>query len=541
MSSYGARVPSPSVGDVLDVLEAAGVTLLSSRAGRALSVGRPVLHDRRRSLPTVAGGILLVAAMDPDEVRGEGLVGAAAQAGYSAAAVKTYGLDATVLATLADRAGVALLGVPDNLDWLQLGSLVITALESAVQSGSGRPAVGDLFGLANAIAASVGGACAIEDFQQRILAYSNIPGQPIDRERREGILGRQVPDVPENADQYRALYRSTEVLHFAAEPPALPRVAVAVRAGGDLLGSIWVVDAEGAFSSEEDRSLLAAADMAALHLLRQRSAEDLGRHQRSELVRALLDGRADPARTVTQLGLDPAGPFAIASFEVAAPDDGELRLHRVVDMVTLRAESLVGRTSCALLGGTVYALVSGPRTRGGEVLVHVCEELVATARQSLRLDLVAAVGTSVDDPAEIGASRADADRALLLLRRHPHMGPVTSTTRASDQLSLFGLTQLLDAHPDLVSARARLIRAHDAAHGTAYETFLATWLDCQRDVAASAARMSTHPNTVRYRLRRAVELFALDLDDPDQMLMLWLSLRAAARHAGRGRPVERAR
>jgi DNA-binding PucR family transcriptional regulator len=36
-----------------------------------------------------------------------------------------------------------------------------------------------------------------------------------------------------------------------------------------------------------------------------------------------------------------------------------------------------------------------------------------------------------------------------------------------------------------------------------------------------------HANTVRYRLRRAVELFGLDLDDADQMLVLWLSLRAA--------------
>jgi DNA-binding PucR family transcriptional regulator len=34
-----------------------------------------------------------------------------------------------------------------------------------------------------------------------------------------------------------------------------------------------------------------------------------------------------------------------------------------------------------------------------------------------------------------------------------------------------------------------------------------------------------HPNTVRYRLRRAAELFHLDLDDPDEVLTLWLALR----------------
>jgi DNA-binding PucR family transcriptional regulator len=198
----------------------------------------------------------------------------------------------------------------------------------------------------------------------------------------------------------------------------------------------------------------------------------------------------------------------------------------VVDLLTLRIESTAGRAACSLLGSTVYALVSGGRIRDAKSMVDICQDIVTTARQTLRLDLVAAVGTAVDQAAGISASRAEADRGLLLLHRHPHLGPVTSTERASDQLSLLALAQLLEEQPELVSARARLIRAHDREHGTAYEEFLATWLDCHRDVAATAARTSAHPNTVRYRVRRAVQLFGLDLGDPDQMLVLWLSLRA---------------
>jgi len=526
MPSYGADVRSASVGDLLDALQAAGVTLLSSGQGRALGVRRAVLHDPRRPLPEIRGGILLVPALDPDEVLVSGLVEAAAGRGFGAVVVQPYGADPIPLATLADRSGVALLGVPEELDWLQLTSLVTAVLDSATQAGPGAPAVGDLFALANAIAASVGGATAIEDFQQRILAYSNVPGQPTDAERREGILGRQVPDVPENPDQYRALYRARGVVRFGAEPPALPRVAVAVRAGTELLGSIWVVDADGTLGADADQSLLAAADMAALHMLRGRSAEDLARQQRVELVRALLESRADPARTVTQLGLDAAGPFAILTFEAVEPADASLQMHRVVDLVTLTAESRVGRASSALVGGTVYALVSGSRI-GEETLTRLCEDVVAHAGHSLRIELVAAVGASADLASGIAGSRADADRALLLLHRHPQLGRVTSTRRASDQLSLLGLGQVLESQPDLVSARARAIRAHDAAHGTAYEEALATWLDSLRDVGATAERLSTHPNTVRYRLRRAVELFGLDLDDPDEVLVLWLSLRTA--------------
>ncbi len=518
---------SASVGDLLDALQAAGVTLLSSPAGRALGIRRAVLHDPRRPLSENRGGILLVPALDPEGHVVRALVETAASQGFGAVAVQAFGVDAAPLATLADRFGVALLGVPEELDWLQLASLVTAVLDSATQAGPQASAVGDLFALANAIAAAVGGATAIEDFQRRILAYSHVEGQPTDAERREGILGRQVPEVPENPDQYRALHRSSGVQRFGAEPPALPRVAVAVRAGAELLGSIWVVDADGSLGADADQTLLAAADMAALHLLRGRSAEDLARQRRVELVGALLEGRADPVRTVAQLGLDAAGPFAMLTFEAVEPPDASLQLHRVVDLVALTAETRVGRAGSALVGGTIYALVSGARI-GEEVLIRLCEDVVGLVRQSLRIGLVAAVGAPADQPAGIAASRAEADLALVLLHRHPQLGPVTSATRASDQLSLLGLAQVLEARPDLVSARAREVREHDAAHGTAYERALATWLDCQRDVAATAARLSTHPNTVRYRIRRAVELFGLDLGDPDEVLVLWLSLRAAA-------------
>ncbi|MFD7898217.1 helix-turn-helix domain-containing protein [Streptomyces sp. NPDC059568] len=34
-----------------------------------------------------------------------------------------------------------------------------------------------------------------------------------------------------------------------------------------------------------------------------------------------------------------------------------------------------------------------------------------------------------------------------------------------------------------------------------------------------------HQNTLRYRTRRAVEVFGIDLHDADQRLILWLQLR----------------
>jgi len=151
--------------------------------------------------------------------------------------------------------------------------------------------VGDLFSLANAIAATTGGATAIEDMQQHVLAYSTLPGQLIDEDRREGILGRQVPDLPENAEQYASVFRATSAIWVPGAPPALARLAVAVRAGTQPLGSIWVVDAAGELDSDAEHALERAADIAALHMLHARSAADLARQQRAELHTPPARGR----------------------------------------------------------------------------------------------------------------------------------------------------------------------------------------------------------------------------------------------------------
>jgi DNA-binding PucR family transcriptional regulator len=44
-------------------------------------------------------------------------------------------------------------------------------------------------------------------------------------------------------------------------------------------------------------------------------------------------------------------------------------------------------------------------------------------------------------------------------------------------------------------------------------------------VAAAAAGLHVHPNTVRYRVRRIEEILESSLADPDVRLLLSLSLR----------------
>ncbi|MCZ0988950.1 hypothetical protein O1M54_30620 [Streptomyces diastatochromogenes] len=110
---------------------------------------------------------------------------------------------------------MALLSVAEDAAWHQVHLLLASAIGArpATTSDTG---LGDLFALADAIAAGVGGATAIEDPRQRILAYSTVPGQAVDEDRRQGILGLQVPASAENTEQYRRLFAADRPVRLPA-------------------------------------------------------------------------------------------------------------------------------------------------------------------------------------------------------------------------------------------------------------------------------------------------------------------------------------
>jgi DNA-binding PucR family transcriptional regulator len=51
------------------------------------------------------------------------------------------------------------------------------------------------------------------------------------------------------------------------------------------------------------------------------------------------------------------------------------------------------------------------------------------------------------------------------------------------------------------------------------------YLDAFGDVRSAAKLLHVHPNTLRYRVRRAAEVTGIDLDDPLQRLFAQLQLR----------------
>lgn len=527
------RVPNDessgiTVMELLHILDGAGLRLASRPTQLRLPLTSPTFFDPWTPPAGPRSGILLGIGLHPTALGSADVVRDAARRGFGAVVVKALSLSVETLVAVADAEDIALLVVDDEIEWRQLDALintVITAAEEADNSLTATP-VGDLFALANAIAALVGGATAIEDLHERVLAYSTVPGQPIDEDRREGILGRQVPELPENAEQYASVFRATGAVKVPGVPPALARIAIAVRAGAQPIGSIWVVDATGTLDADAERALESAADIAALHMLRARSAADLARQQRAELLRRLLEGGDDAKLVAGQLGLDRAGPFVVLAFQPEfEPTAEDLRMNRLVGLIGIQAESHQQGAEGVVIGNTVYALFSGHAASDVVGLETLARRLVARADSTLRIVVRASVGSSVTTIADISRSRHDADLVMLLLANWPSSTAVASAQGVRSRLTLLELAQVFRDTPRFLSQQAESVLALDARSGTEYAKTLRTYLDASRDSAVTAERLSLHQNTLRYRLRRVNELLGIDLDNPDDTLTLWLSLR----------------
>ena len=540
-AAVAARPVAPDAGHTLrtliERLHPAVLDVAVAPGGLDVSVSDPVIVDPAEPSTPPAGAVALAVGIDSDRARIT-MLRRLGETGAAAAVVKQAGAVSDAVLSAADEAGVAVLMAPPALSWGQLYTLLLTASSAApsVPSQVTEAPLGDLFALANAIAAAVGGATTIEDPTNRVLAYSNL-GHPIDPARQETILGRQVPSGwiqrLQEAGVFRRLWQTDEVVRiadFADEDTAyLSRIAVAVRAGGELLGSVWVIEGDHPISPEAERTLRDAGQIAALHLLRHRTATDVDRQRRTEALLALLAGTDSGEVAANTLGIAADRPSAVIAFAVR--DAGEsggasavVAAQRVADVAAVYCESYRRQAACAASGERVYLLVPVDTDLDAGPAVSLADAVVERAGQALRLRLQAGVGSAVSSLEGVAGARREADEVLDVLAEMPEQ-PVATIGGLRPKVILHRLRELAGRDRSLVAGQVAALAEQDAAKGTSWVQTLRAYFDAFGDMATAAAMVNVHPNTFRYRLRRITEVFGLDLDDPDERLVAELQLR----------------
>jgi PucR C-terminal helix-turn-helix domain/GGDEF-like domain len=560
--------PQPSLHRVLDDLGATLLELVCAPSGPASDeIGGVAIHDPvdEPALPRRAL-VLGVGVQAPSDTASL-LVSLGKHEAAGLVLRSPVTVDEAVAAAV-ESSGVALLALTRGASWTQLAALLRSLLaegdvgDDGAETLGGIPS-GDLFSVANAVAALIDAPVTIEDRSSRVLAFSGRQDEA-DRSRVETILGRQVPErysrLLVERGVFRELYRSDQPVYI--EPPSgavlpdfvLPRAAVAVRAGDEVLGSIWAAVREP-LTPDRARAMCDAARLVALHLLRIRAGADVSRRLRADLVSTALEGGTGAFEAVRRLGLADQ-PVVVLALAVTDPAERA----RLADALAMHLSAIHPRCAAAPVGDVAYGLIpvvppgAGGGTNTGTGTAEGADgtdgELRAVRIATGFLDRVGdrsrpviGIGQVAFDAAGLPAARACADRVLRVLRAAEAHGAGTETkgprvARLADvhaDALLMELRDLAAAHGDRPTGPVARLSAYDAEHGTNLVETLRAWLDAFGDVAAASAAMFVHANTFRYRLRRLTEVSGIDLTDQEARFAAMLQLRAVY-PAGPGRP-----
>lgn len=488
----------PTVAELLATLDAAVLGVRVAGGDTANVVTDIALPD---ATDEPAAGALVLGA------------GARLRSGLAGIVVREPGRDLP-----SSDSGPALLVVPPELPWGHLYSLLRTGLAGAHPQADGHAAgvaVGDLFSLANAIAAAVGLPVTIEDAQLRVLAYSSLD-QPVDEPRRQTIVGRAPPPAwieRIEADGIIARLRGDEELLRFEHADLDTRLVAPVRAGPELLGSIWAA-ARGAVEPTVEAELVRAARIAAVHLVAHRAAEDVRRRTRGSFVREVLAGRGPRgggAMTLMGFRLDPRAP--------AWDGDAE----RLLSVVTLYAEGVDPGAMTAVLDDRIWVVLPLLRDHQRERLLDAAGQTIARSARALGVELLGAVGAEAADAGAVPAARQATELALdVLAHGEDHVAHVADVRAKT---TLLRLLRLAADDPALPRGPAGRLAEHDKRRGAELVSAMRAYLDAHGDTARAAASLGLHANTFRYRLRRAIEIAEVDLGVPEERLALELELR----------------
>ena len=366
--------------------------------------------------------------------------------------------------------------------------------------------------------------------QQDVLAASRL-GPDADKVRHQAVFAQQGPiEYRKRLSElgvYTDLWKGDTVVEVQPVPElgAGRRQAIAVRAGEEILGSIWVAEGARPLAADSAAILQDAARIVSEHLVSRHAQAQPDRAFAEELTRQIISGEADVIAAASWLQVDPGRTCRVIA--VALPE----RLHgegrRLADLLLMYFSAYRHRVLTAVSRGRLYVIACD--TASSAMDIKVARDLVARAASALRLDVQAVVGPTVPTLDLAGESREHADRALRALSRSSSKGSqVYDVAELLPSVQMLHLAEMVPAITGFGHGAVPRLREYDDEHHTALAATLATWLDAFGDVRVAAKDLHVHPNTVRYRIKKAVAVSGIDLDDPDARLMAGVLLRAAA-------------
>lgn len=519
-----------------DLLEAAGPGPLRSVhlvSGGLAQISDVVIADS--AFPPAAGQVILAVGFQTNTSSGRQLIAQAQRHGAAAVVFREGGAEG-----VPHDAGTSVLFADSHISWAQL-LLLLRTLASATQEDTtaespDHPTPSSMHGLAEAIAVMVGGSVVLYDRAHRVIAYA-VQGHEIDSVRRDAILGKKTPEqwikrFTIDRSAYETFRNPDDVVRVDSYEEMRTRLRVAIHAGGEILGEISAAEGRQPFTAEAEEALKRAATLAAPFMLRHRIAEDTGRTAREQMLRGLLEGNPALNKHAINSGLDPSRGLTVVGFALQTPErtdavSAEVFAERLIHLLSLQVHSIDPAAGVLSVEGSYYALVPVPTVAIHEQLVGRLKPAL-TQLQRLDIEACAAIGRRASSLNEVPTSRRDVDDQLLVLDRRNSSGVISTKQLLWADMTVLPAERAVAAGDPELGEHLRRLAAHDDRHGTEFVKTLKTYLDAFGSTSVAAEQLVLHPNTLRHRLWRLIEISGIDLEDPSQRLALDLQLRASS-------------
>ncbi len=331
--------------------------------------------------------------------------------------------------------------------------------------------------------------------------------------------------------------RTATVLAVAARSPADER---SLMRGGEDVATIELRVAEAPVGQLRMRSREGGQDGALLRLVTTLIASEVERvraperaseeaatmFQRAVLAREISD-REDLIARGKELGTDLSAGASVAVVRAHARTPSEEDWRR-------RLLAVAGRGARSIASGSIAAPAESDQ---GEVVLLVPDvdgetgrRVSAAVLRELEAGLTGFVfrlGRSrrVENPLDLQRAFNEALLALNVVE-----GDAERTSLAYDETGTYQLLLPYMSDPAelkrFYQETVRPLVAYDEQYETDLLGTLATFLDCDANVNATASRLITHRHTIRYRFERVRELTGLEVSSTDGREKLSLGLKA---------------
>ncbi len=292
-----------------------------------------------------------------------------------------------------------------------------------------------------------------------------------------------------------------------------------------------------------DRAVLAeVVDACAMEHAREEARVETESRLRGELIEELIAGevvsRDSIVRRARLLGADLSSGAVAMIGTLRTPQGADIVDERVARRFLSQVRAVLDlhwpRALVDWTGGRLLVLLPTPTDLedegpGVDERAHGLARRLSTATRETAAGLAVTLALSrhTSEPERLGAALDEAELALSIGERLGRMGEVVTFEETGTYKLLF---QIFADRPDELSSFFESTLAPLVAYDEQYQTelvgTLATYLELDGNLAATAGTLYTHRHTVRYRLDRIAELSGLDVGKSDDREKLSLGLKA---------------